>query len=102
MASISFPFRVDPSTRGVVTNHDGSDAEINEAVALHALTHPGERPMRPEFGTESMSFGDGLDQGSLQLQLYLHGWEHVIITDITTGDPDGGRVESVVTWERTN
>lgn len=100
MASISFPFRVNPSTRGVATNPDGSDPEINEAVALHVMTHPGERPMRPEFGTESMPFGDGLDMGSLQLQLTTHGWEHITITDITTGTPQGGRVESVVTWER--
>lgn len=100
MASISFPFRVNPSTRGVATNPDGSDPEINEAVALHILTHPGERPMRPEFGTESMSFGEVLDQGALQLQLTLHGWEHVTITDVAAGQPDGGRINAVVTWER--
>lgn len=100
MASISFPFRVNPSTRGVATNQDGSLAEINEAIALHVMTHPGERPMRPDFGTESMAFGPGLDQGALQLQLTNYGWAHVAILDVTSGMPENGRVESVVTWER--
>lgn len=100
MASISFPFRVDPTNRRVATNPDGSDPEVNEAIAAHVMVQPGERPMRPGFGTESMPFGDGLDAGALQLQLTEYGWEHIAVTDITTTQPQNGRVESVVTWER--
>lgn len=100
MASLSFPFRVDSVSRRVVTNPDGSDPEANEAIALHVMTQPGERPMRPGFGTESLPFGDGLDPGALQLQLTEYGWDRLSVTDIETGTPDGGRVESVVSWER--
>lgn len=100
MPSISFPFRVDPANRRVATNPDGSDPEINEAIAVHVLVQPGERPMRPGFGTESLPFSNGLDQGALQLQLSEHGWEHIAVTGVNSGPPDNGRVESVVTWER--
>lgn len=102
MASISFPFRVVPATRAVATNVDGSDAEVDEAIALHILTETLERPLRPEFGTDSLPFSDGLSAGALQLQLSEHGWEHIRITDIVTEDPVGNRVESSVFWERRN
>jgi hypothetical protein len=100
MASLSFPFRVDPATRRVATNPDGSDPEASEAIALHILTFMGERPMRPGFGTESLPFGPGLDPSALQLQLTEHGWDNLSITDITDGPPANGRVESIVSWER--
>lgn len=100
MPALSFPFRVDPISRNVATVADGSDQEAAEAIAAHIMVHPGERPMRPEFGTESLPFGDGLGRGSLQLQLTEHGWPRILIVDITNGDPDNGRVESRVTWER--
>jgi len=99
---ISFPFRVDPVTRAVATVTSGSDEEISEAVALHVMTQPGERPLRPGFGTESLPFGDGLDAGSIQLQLTDHGWAHVNITDVETRVLDQNRVESTVNWERTS
>lgn len=100
MASISFPFRVSPTTGSVVTNVDGDDAEVDEAIALHILTENLERPLRPEFGTVSLPFGDGLNPGALQLQLTEHGWEHIGITDVITGEPEENRVESSVYWER--
>lgn len=100
MASLSFPFRVDPISRDVVTNPDGSDPETHEAIAAHIMTQPFERPMRPNFGTESVAFGTGLDRGALQLQISEHGWEHITITDVASDTPNGGRIESVVTWER--
>lgn len=100
MPSISFPFRVDPSSRAVATNPDGSDPEVNEAIAVHVMTQPGERPLRPGFGTESLPFSDGVDQGALQLQLTEYGWEHITITDVSPGEPANGRVENAVTWER--
>ena len=97
---LSFPFRIEPASRDAATNPDGSDQEITEAVAAHVMVQPLERPMRPGFGTESLPFGDGLDQGALQLQLTEHGWEHVSVSQIETDTPDGGRVQSLVTWER--
>lgn len=100
MASISFPFRIDPVNRRVATNPDGSDPEANEAIALHVMTQPGERPMRPGFGTESLPFGPGIDAGALQLQLTEHGWENLAVTDITDSAPLDGRVVSTVSWER--
>lgn len=100
MPALSFPFRISPVTRGAQTVEDGSDEEISEAVAAHVMVQPGERPMRPGFGTESLPFGDGLSLGSLQLQLTEYGWEHVVVTDIVTGDPQDNRVVSHVTWER--
>jgi len=110
MPSISFPFRVAPRTyrpedvvypgSPVATNEDGSDPEANEAIAVHLMVQPGERPMRPDFGTDSPSFGPGLDKGALQLQLDEHGWNHIRVKAITDTVPEGGRVESTVTWER--
>lgn len=120
MSVLSFPFRVDPvirngpsifdgvdaviteaPPRSVVVLESGSDEEITEAVAAHVMVQPGERPMRPEFGTDSMSFGPGVSQGSLQLQLAEYGWGHVLINSVTPGEPtDAGYQEFTVAWER--
>lgn len=110
MPSISFPFRFNAAARlpadapypgaPVAINGDGSDEEANEAVALHVMTHPLERPMRPEFGTESLPFGPGLNAGALQLQLAENGWDYILIRNIDTTVLDRSRVQSVVAWER--
>lgn len=120
MSVLSFPFRVDPVTRtgkpiadgpdheqvvvsprSAVANEDGSDHEIAEAIALHVMVQPGERPMRPDFGTESMPFGAGPSRGFLQLQLTEHGWGHVAVRAITAADPEDSYREFSVSWERT-
>lgn len=100
MSSLSFPFRVDPVTRGVVTNPSGSDPEVNEAIAVHLLTEVGERPLRPSFGTVSPEFGGGIDAGALQLQLQEHGWAHVEVRSVVPGPVENNRVQTVVNWER--
>jgi hypothetical protein len=89
-----------PGPREVVTLRDGSDEEITEAIAAHLMVQPGERPMRPVFGTESMAFGTGPSDAALALQLAEHGWAHVSIESITPGELEEGYREFTVSWER--
>jgi hypothetical protein len=48
MSAWSFPFRVDPRGRSAVTD---ADAHARELVEQVLFTAPGERVMRPDFGS---------------------------------------------------
>ena len=41
LMAISFPFRVDPHSGGVVTVPESSTQHINETIAVHVMVHPG-------------------------------------------------------------
>lgn len=56
MRLISFPFRFDPHTKGVAPVTVGSDQEAAEAIAMLALTRPGERELCPGFGTPDPAY----------------------------------------------
>lgn len=103
MSPLAFPVRVDPRTGGFASVDPGSEAEVNQEIALHVLTRPGERPIRPDFGTPALPFGDGLDIGGVQLQLRENGHPNVRITDVTTEEtPTPGAVSTSIHWEREN
>lgn len=53
---LSFPFRI---THGgnAATVAESSDQHISESIAVHVLTHPGERHLNPNFGTPNSRSG---------------------------------------------
>lgn len=96
---ISFPFRLDPISGAAVTTAEGSAQSINETIAVHVLTHPGERHLNPGFGYPTLPFSEGLEAGPLQLNLTDNGMGHVRIIDVTTTPVGDGAAESTVSWE---
>lgn len=79
--ALSFPFRLTP-TGTVATVAPGSDAEVDEAIAVLCLTGLGERLMRPTFGIPDPTFADGLFIGDIQVGLNEHGPQGVTITSL--------------------
>lgn len=99
MAPLSFPFRLDPISGAAVTTAEGSAQQINEAIAITVLTHPGERHLNPGFGMPTLPFSEPLEAGPLQLSLTDNGMGHVRITEVTTTPVGDGAAESTITWE---
>lgn len=99
MAAISFPFRVDPHSGGVVTVPESSAQHINEAIAVHVMVHPGEKHLNPNFGTPTLPFSNALEAGALQLNLADNGFGHVRITNVDTTYLGDSAAESDITWE---
>lgn len=97
--ALSFPFRIDPHSGAAVTTAEGSAQNISETIAVHVLTHPGERHLNPGFGTPTLPFSEGLEAGPLQLSLTDNGMGHIRITDVTTVPVGDGAAESTVSWE---
>lgn len=101
MAPLAFPFRIDPRTGGAAVVDPGADAEVNQEIAMHILTRPGERPLRPDLGTPAVPHGDGLDLAGVQLQLREHGHEDIRLTGVTTVETrTPGAVSTTIDWER--
>ena len=96
---LSFPFRLDPISGAAVTTAEGSAQNINETIAVHVLTHPGERHLNPGFGYPTLPFSEGLEAGPLQLNLTDNGMGHVRITEVATTSVGDGAAESMITWE---
>jgi hypothetical protein len=96
--ALSFPFRLTP-TGSAATVVRGSDAEIDEAVAVLVLTTIGERPMRPTYGVPDPAFA-GLYEGDVQVGLDEHGPQGVIVVGIETTPVNNSQVAAEVTWSR--
>lgn len=94
---ISFPFRLD-TTGGVATLDQGSDTEIDEQIAVAALTRPGERIQAPTFGIADPAFV-GFEVGALQRHCDDFGPD-VDIRSIDVRHPLDGREEVAIEWER--
>jgi hypothetical protein len=97
---LSFPFRLGPDG-SVVTVGYGTDPEIEEAIAVLALTHIGERPMRPEFGIPDPTFA-GLHTGDIQVGLDDYGPAGVMVTAITTETVSDTVDRAKISWRRTS
>ena len=96
--ALSFPFRLTP-TGAAATVVRGSDAEVDEAIAVLALTTIGERQMRPTFGVPDPAFG-GLHLGDIQVGLDTHGPDGITVTGIRkTVETDSYEVDEI-TWSR--
>ena len=96
--SISFPFRLTP-TGSVATVERGSDAEIEEAIAVLVLTPIGERPMRPTYGVPDPGFA-GLHVGDVQVGLDEHGPEGVTVLAVTSTPHSNTQEVADITWSR--
>jgi hypothetical protein len=94
---MSFPFRLD-STGSVTTVEQGSDAEIDQQIALAMLTRPGERIQVPTFGVSDPTFA-AFQLGVLQRHLNDFGPEVDVVTvlDRLVGD---GQEEVIINWRR--
>lgn len=99
LMAISFPFRVDPHSGGVVTVPESSTQHINETIAVTVMVHPGEKHLNPNFGTPTLPFSDALEAGALQLNLTDNGWGHVRVANVTTTYLGDNTAESDITWE---
>ena len=92
-AGWAFPLRVDPGGGIALVRRE---RELEEAMRLILSTYPGERPMRPEFGSRLRDyvFRGGTDEtrGALSVEVRnsLLRWEpRIDIHDvIVTPDPD--------------
>lgn len=96
--AISFPFRLTP-TGSVATVERGSDAEIEEAIAVLCLTTIGERRMRPSFGVPDPAYA-GLHVGDVQVGLDEHGPSGVIIQSVTSTPKNNSQEVAEILWER--
>lgn len=97
--ALSFPFRLTP-TGSAATVATGSDAEIDEAIAVLCLTRLGERHMRPSFGTPDPVFAGGLFIGDIQVGLNEHGPEGVTITDLAMTPINTTKALAEITYSR--
>lgn len=96
--AISFPFRLTP-TGSVATVERGSDAEIEEAIAVLCLTPIGERPMRPTFGVPDPAFA-GLHVGDVQVGLDEHGPEGVTVLSVSSTPHSNTQEVADIQWTR--
>ncbi|MBC8092248.1 MAG: hypothetical protein H7Y15_09990 [Pseudonocardia sp.] len=94
---LSFPFRIDPSGAAATVEH-GSDGEIDELLAVAALTAPGERVLAPTFGVDDPAF-TGFDVAALQRHCNDFG-PPVTITLASATRRSDDREELSLAWER--
>lgn len=94
---MAFPFRID-GAGAVVTVEQGSDAYIEQQIALAMLVRPGERPTVPTFGVSDPAFA-GFEQGVLQR--HLDDFEPgVEINTLQIDRTAEGRERVVIDWRR--
>lgn len=94
---MSFPFRLD-GTGAVASVEQDSDQDIEESIALAALTRPGERIQAPTFGIADPAFAH-FQAAALQRHLVDFGPD-VDITAVTTQPDTDGRERVTVSWTR--
>lgn len=77
MRLISFPFRL--STNGsVATIEPGSDAEVEEAIAIAVHTRTGERFLWADFGIPDPAYV-GIDAADVQVVLDSYGPAGIVV-----------------------
>lgn len=94
---ISFPFRLD-ANGAVATVDQGSDAEIEEQIAVAMLVRPGERITVPTFGVNDPAF-NGFLLSALIRQVTDFG-PRVTIENVSVDRLTEGREQVVVKWAR--
>lgn len=95
---MSFPFRVSYDG-SVAVVPESSDQHISESIAVHVLTHTGERHMNPNFGTPQLPFGAPLQEGPLQLNLNDNGWSQVRVTNVVNNVESDDVASAQIDWE---
>ena len=97
---LSFPFRIGPD--GVAaTVGKGTDAEVDEAIGVLALTHLGERPMEPRFGVPDPAFA-GLNTGDIQVGLDMFGPTGITVVSVETTPVTDTYSKATIAWQRTD
>lgn len=102
MKLLSFPFRIDRVSGQAATVTVGSDQEAAEAIALLALTRPGERELCPGFGSRDPSYSRTVDLlAEVRTGLTLWGPDGVTVDQQDTYlDPDVGVLVSTFAFTR--
>lgn len=100
--TLSFPFRLGADGAAATVGY-GTDAEVDEAIAVLVLTRPGERPLNPTFGVPDPTFA-GLYTGDVQVGLDEFGPAGITIDSVTNEPIDGHDhvVRAVVAWRYTS
>lgn len=97
----SFPFRLGRDG-SIATVEQNSDVEIEEALAVAMLTHPGERIQVPTFGVADPAFS-GFEVGALQRHCLDFGPDvEITAVDVRRLDDGqyGDREEVLIHWHR--
>lgn len=94
---ISFPFRLD-GNGAIAAVDQGSDAEIDEQIAVAMLTRPGERITVPSFGVNDPTF-DGFLASALARQCTDFG-PSVTIKTVSVDNLTEGREKVAIEWTR--
>lgn len=94
-------YPVVPSRNGAIATATGVD-EIEQAIYLILATYPGERPMRPEFGTPIADFifepADGRTYGRMAYVVdeALRRWEPRIVVEDVVVSPGADNPEEIL------
>lgn len=96
--AIAFPFRITGAST-VATVPYGSDAEVEQAIAVLVLTRLGERPMEPEFGTPDPLMA-GLTASDIQVGLASYGPDGIVIASVTATPKTENMSIAHVDWHR--
>jgi hypothetical protein len=87
----AFPLGVDATGRIALA---GGERDIEQAIQLILRTYPGERPMRPEFGSRLRDYvfdgADGANAAEIAdvVRVALERWEPRIVVDDVIVEPD--------------
>lgn len=95
---LSFPFRL-TTTGAAATVEHGSDAEVDEAIAVLVLTNVGERPMATDYGVPDPAFA-ALHIGDVQAGLSSFGPAGVRITKLDMQPRTDTQAVATIDWSR--
>lgn len=98
MDVISHPFRLAAGGQ-VATVTDGTTAANTEAVAVTALTRPGERVLVPDFGVPDATFSGDLAVADLAACIDLFGPDGVTIADVAVAPAADGLFVAVIEFD---
>ncbi|QWY81936.1 baseplate wedge protein [Arthrobacter phage Sicarius2] len=93
---LSFPFRL-TTTGAAATVAHGSDAEVDEAIAVLVLTNIGERPMAPTYGVPDPTFAE-LHIGDVQAGLSTFGPRGVRVTRVEMTPRSDTQSVATIDW----
>lgn len=95
---LSFPFRLDRQGH-VATTERGSDAEVEEALAVLTMTVIGERPLTPEYGVPDPAFM-GLDLSDVSAGVADWGPAGVAVLSVVSESETETVTRTVISWTR--
>lgn len=95
---LSFPFRLDRQGH-VSTTERGSDAEVEEALAVLVMTVAGERPMSPEYGVPDPTFV-GLTLSDVATGVSDWGPAGVSVIAVDSAPENDTTARTTITWAR--